>query len=305
MRFPDFAARLPIFALLVAASLASGCAFLGGEAEAPSGAAAVPHVFPRPFQIIGHRGAAGHAPENTLAAVRAARALGVVEVELDTQLTRDDRVVLFHDGTLAAKTGHPSRVRDLTLAELTQLDIGAWFDATHPEAAQRFAGTRVDSLESVFAEMGRALFYHVELKDEEPGLAAAVLRQIDRFELRDRVIVTSFHFEQLERMQALEPALPLCLLIDHAGRRTGPVEEWISRAARADFAEVGVAAPEITPEQVAFARERGLWIRAWRIRNDEDMERAIAVGSHGMTIDWPEKLIRRLLEHEGSPGALR
>lgn len=136
-----------------------------------------------------------------------ARRLGAVEIELDVQLTRDERVVLFHDATLDRKTERTGRVRDHSLAELRTVDIGAWFDDSHPDIETRFAGTRLDSLESLFAEMGRELFYHVELKDAEPELPARTLSLIDRFGLRDRVVVTSFRFEQVERVRRLAPEL--------------------------------------------------------------------------------------------------
>jgi glycerophosphoryl diester phosphodiesterase len=257
-------------------------------------------LFPRPFQIIAHRGASGTAPENTLPSFRRARELGAVEVELDVQLTRDDQVILFHDATLDRKTGMTGRVRDHSLAELVKVDIGTWFDATHPDVAQHFSGTLLDPLASLFEQMGRELFYHVELKDEEPDLPLRTLEVIDRFELRDRVLLTSFHFAQLERARQLAPELPTCLLIDRESRREGSVDDWIDKAVAAGFSEVGVAARELTREQVLNARRQGLLIRAWSIKSLEDMDHAIAVGSNGMTIDWPEKLIRRLLEHTGS-----
>ena len=259
-----------------------------------------PEPFPDPFQIIAHRGASAYAPENTLPAFRLARKLGAVEVELDVQLTADDQVILFHDATLERKTAHAGRVRDHTLADLADVDIGTWFDREHAEVEEKFAGTGLDLLSVLFAEMGRALFYHVELKDEEPGLPASTLEVIDRFALRDRVILTSFHFDQLERIRSLAPGLPTCLLIGGEGKREGKVDDWIDRAAQAGLIEVGVASRELTREHVAHAHKLGLWIRAWSIKNLDDMEHAIAVGANGMTINWPEKLIARFLEHAGS-----
>jgi glycerophosphoryl diester phosphodiesterase len=261
-----------------------------------------PVAFPRPFQIIAHRGASAYAPENTIAAYRQALALGAVEVELDVQLTRDDQVLLFHDATLEQKTGLPGRVRDYTLAVVRDADIGAWFDRTHPEADAKFAGTGLNTLAELFEEMGDRLFYHVELKDAEVELPRLTLEVVDRFGLRDRVLFTSFRFEQLERVRELAPELPTCLLIDRQSQLSEPQAVWMDRAAWAGLTEVGLPAEDLTVASVARARELGLLIRAWRIKSLEDMERAIRVGSNGMTIDWPEKLIRRSLEAGGTPG---
>ena len=68
---------------------------------------------------------------------------------------------------------------------------------------------------------------------------------------------------------------------------------------------VGITARDLSPEVVAYARARALEIRAWGIRSDRDMERAIALGSNGMTTNWPERLIQRLVEHMGAGGAAR
>jgi len=259
-----------------------------------------PEPFPEPFQIIAHRGASAYAPENTLAAFRLARELGAVDVELDVQLTADDRVILFHDATLDKKTGHSGRIRDHTAADLEAVDIGSWFDREHPEVQEEFAGTGLDLLSALFAETGRDLFYHVELKDAEPGLPASTLEVIDRFGLRDRVLLTSFYFDQLERVRSLEPSLPTCLLIAREQGRDGSVDDWIERAVEAGLTEVGVPSRELTREQVRHARRHGLWIRAWSIKNLEDMQHAIAVGANGMTINWPEKLIARQREYTES-----
>lgn len=291
------------------AILAAGALLLvgGSGCSGPEPIARVDPVapFPRPFQIIAHRGASAYAPENTLPAFRLARGLGAVEVELDVQLTRDDRVLLFHDRTLDEKTNRSGRVRDHALAALEGAEIGSWFDRSHPEVKARFAGTRLDSLESLFAEMGDSLVYHVELKDEEPELPARTLQVIDRFGLRGRVIATSFSFEQLARVRELAPELRTCLLIRSGDRRQGSVDHWIERAADAGFTQVGVAAAELERELVAAARARGLWIRAYGIRSLDDMDRAIAAGANGMTIDWPDALVARFLEHAGSAGAGR
>ncbi len=183
----------PLRWALVSVIAVPGCAHppFGGD----------PDPFPDPFQIIAHRGASAYAPENTLPAFRLARKLGAVEVELDVQLTADDRVILFHDATLERKTAHAGRVRDHTLTELADVDIGTWFDREHADVEAEFAGTGLDLLSVLFEEMGRALFYHVELKDEEPALPRLTLEVIDRFALGDRVILTSLQFDHLERVR--------------------------------------------------------------------------------------------------------
>jgi glycerophosphoryl diester phosphodiesterase len=282
----------------------------GGCSEAPETRSAVSALadershaaFPRPFQIIAHRGASAYAPENTLPAFRRALELGAAEVELDVQLTRDDHVILFHDAKLDEKTELKGSVREHKLEKLSRAEIGSWFDRAHPDAAERFKGTRLVSLDEVFATFGDQLFYHIELKVDDSMLARRTLASVDRFDLRRRVMITSFHIEPLEGVRSVAPDLPTCLLIRRADQARESIEAWIDRAAAAGLDEVGLHIGDLSAERVGRARRLGMLIRAWGVASAKDMERAIQLGTNGMTIDWPEKLARRFLAHAGSPG---
>ena len=81
--------------------------------------------------IIAHRGASGHAPENTLAAFTRAVELGAGFIETDLHLTRDARFVAIHDSTLERTTNGHGAVQDHTLAELRKVDAGLWYDRTY------------------------------------------------------------------------------------------------------------------------------------------------------------------------------
>ena len=133
----------------------------------------LPKPFPRPFEVIAHRGASGYAPENTIPAFEKAYELGVVDVELDIQLSRDDRVILFHDTQLIEKTGHRGRLRDHAANDLLEMEIGSWFDRTHPEVEKSYAGTRLNTLAALFETFGKRLFYQAgdtSLQEESPHL---------------------------------------------------------------------------------------------------------------------------------------
>src|SRR5204863_4134011 len=108
--------------------------------------------------IIGHRGAAAHAPENTLAGLRRAKALGCSWVEFDVRLTADNQPVLLHDNRLERTTDGRGRVSAMSLAAVRRHDAGQWFHSS-------FSGERVPTLEEalmLLAELG--LGANVELK---------------------------------------------------------------------------------------------------------------------------------------------
>jgi glycerophosphoryl diester phosphodiesterase len=273
-------------------------------------------IFPVPFHVIAHRGASAYAPENTLPAFERALELGARQVELDVQLSRDDVLVLFHDSTLDAKTDLRGRVREHGVRELLGAEIGSWFDREHPDVEERFAGTGLISLGQLFQRFGDRLHYHIEIKAPEEAIAELLLQQIGRFGLKQRVTVSSFRFQQLERVRGLDPEIPICLLI-RDGRTlveqtesvpllrslfvSGLQKQWIDRAAGARFDQVGIAARDLTRRIVRYARDRQLELRAWGIKSDADMERAIRAGSNGMTTNWPDRLLERI--QAGSGGA--
>ena len=82
---------------------------------------------------IAHRGASGHAPENTIAAFRRAVDLGASFIETDLQLTRDARVIAIHDFTLDRTTTGKGQVHLLPLDQIRDLDAGAWFGDGQPK----------------------------------------------------------------------------------------------------------------------------------------------------------------------------
>src|ERR1700733_1218858 len=104
--------------------------------------------------IVAHRGAFGSAPENTLAAVERAVALGAQFIETDLHLTRDARCVAIHDKALERTTNGRGAVRDYTLAELRELDAGMWYD-------RQFMGQKIPTLEEVleFSRQHAVVFY--------------------------------------------------------------------------------------------------------------------------------------------------
>ena len=203
-------------AILVAVSVAlPGCrtnsdtaTVEGGDEVLTNPETDPPTRFPIPFQILAHRGASAYAPENTLPAYRVARDIGVYEVELDIQLSSDDVVIIYHDAELEPKTGNPGTVRDHTAAQLVEMDIGTWFDRTHPEIEEKFAGTRLATLDEFFREFSSEFYYHIGLKSTDADLPRLALAIADHNGVRGRVRFTSFHLEQVERVHASPPVFP-------------------------------------------------------------------------------------------------
>ncbi len=166
-------------------------------------------VAPR---LIGHRGAAALAPENTLASIRAAAESGVSWIEVDAKLARDRVPVLMHDATLERTTTAQGPVADLTAAELGRLDAGTRFDP-------RFAGEPVPTLAQCLEEcrtLGLGLDLEIKPdKGSEAATAAAVLAVLDNagWTAADPILITSFAIQSLRVVRDYAPTFQRGLLI--------------------------------------------------------------------------------------------
>jgi len=160
--------------------------------------------------VIGHRGAAAHAPENTLAGFRTAKALGCAWVEFDVRLTGDEALVVCHDDQLDRTTAGHGRISRLPLAAIRRFDAGNWF-------APRFAGERVPTLaEALTLCRELDLGANVEIKAERgrgPASGAAVARCLYRLAGGlPPVLVSSFLADAVAAAAALAPAIPRGML---------------------------------------------------------------------------------------------
>lgn len=176
-------------------------------------------------RVMGHRGAAGHAPENTLAGIRMAAALGARWVEFDVKLTRDSVPVLLHDAKVNRTTDARGVLSRLNLAQTRNFDAGRWF-------APEFAGERIPTLEEAIA-LARSLGLgaNIEIKATRGRHRETAARSIPIIARAwaddpDQVLVSSFSTESLSVAKEIAPQIRRGLLM----RRRLP--GWRDRAER-------------------------------------------------------------------------
>ena len=156
--------------------------------------------------IIAHRGDSATRPENTLNAFRQALSVGADLVELDVQLTKDGQVVVLHDVTVNRTTDGNGSVREMTLAEVKKLEAG------YPSRfGAQYKGERVPTLAEALEALRGKKKVLVEIKresvsaDDENGIEAKVVKEIDRLRMHKEVAVISFERKSLARCQKLSP----------------------------------------------------------------------------------------------------
>ncbi|NUJ58868.1 glycerophosphoryl diester phosphodiesterase [Halomonas taeanensis] len=176
--------------------LSSSVSSPGASSLSPSATEALP-------RLMAHRGLSASAPENTLAAVRAAHEAGFTWVELDVQLLADGAPVIWHDATVKRCSNGHGRLAKLSLAEARRLDVGTWFDAS-------FAGERMATLDEMLAlidTLGMGLNLELKLaRGRDPAaLAEATVPRAMAMLPATRLIVSSFSRSALKAARGLEP----------------------------------------------------------------------------------------------------
>jgi glycerophosphoryl diester phosphodiesterase len=257
----------------------------------------IPAVLDRPTKTtdhrvltVAHRGASWHAPENTLAAVRAAVALGVDMVEVDVQRTRDGALVVMHDATLLRTTDvrnrYPGRapwsLSELTFAELRGLDAGGWFSPAH-------TGERVPTLAEVLAVLrgtGTGLLLELKRPDLHPGVVADLAVELVAHHRASGppvdVVVQSFDVPAMKELKTRLPMLPVGLL---------------GRPAVANLAALATWADQVNPSHLAAdaayvraVRAHGMQCFVWTVDRVPTLRRALRLGVDGIITNRPDRL---------------
>jgi glycerophosphoryl diester phosphodiesterase len=236
---------------------------------------------------IAHRGASGHAPENTMAAFRRAVELGASFIETDLQITRDARVVAIHDFTLDRTTNGKGQVHLQTLEQIRALDAGAWFGG---HEGKTFAGERVPTLKEIldFAKEHDVIFY-LEIKSGPAwGIEHAVVAALRDQNASARVVILSFDPSTLDSVHRLDSTMMTGFLCEH------PSNDLVERAVRAGARQLVARGDLITTEVVDKAHHAGLQVVAWTINEANQMQRLIASGVDGIITDYPDRLLSEL-----------
>jgi len=230
--------------------------------------------------LIAHRGASGHAPENTLAAFRKAVTLGASFIETDLQLTRDARLVAIHDETVNRTTNGKGAVHDLTLAELRRLDAGSWFGS-------EFAGERIPTIEEIldFAKKYDVIFY-LEMKPGGAfGSEHALISGLRASGEIARTIIISFDAAILANVRKIEPTVMTGLLYD------GQIEKPIDQALEVGARQLAVRGDLVSPALLTAARAKDLQVVCWTVNNAAHMRLLMDAGVDGIMSDYPDRLV--------------
>ncbi|WP_425445453.1 glycerophosphodiester phosphodiesterase [Virgibacillus ndiopensis] len=233
---------------------------------------------------VAHRGASGHAPENTMAAFQKAFEMKADYIEIDVQLSKDGKMVIMHDTTLDRTTNGTGNVRDYTLEELKQLDAGRWF-------SEEYAGEHIPTFEEVIDTFRGKIGILIELKSPElyPGVEEKVAdtlkeRNMDKPK-NNKIIIQSFNHESVQTSKELLPTIPHGVL---AGLSWADVtdDELVDFASYADYFNPNMNI--LTPELVDRIHSTGMEIYPYTVITQEQADNLFQLGVDGIITNFPE-----------------
>lgn len=233
-----------------------------------------------PF-VIGHRGAAGLAPENTLASIIRAKQEGATWVEFDVMLARNGETILFHDQTVDRTTDGVGAVAELSLSELRNLDAGGWFDTA-------FAGERIPTfVEAMVTLVRQGLGANVEIKPTkgtERETAAAVARLIKSdWPVNTAVpVISSFSEEAIAVVHQGIPEVPRAMLFKKLPT------DWREIVSRYECAAIHMSNRYLTSSLISDAAEMGLPVRVFTVNDPARANALRDMGVQSVFTDRPD-----------------
>lgn len=228
--------------------------------------------------IYGHRGASGHAPENTLEAFKLAMDMGADGFELDVHMSADGALVVIHDETVDRTTDGTGFVKDLTLAQLKALDAC--------NGMEKYRGAKIPTLGEVF-DLVRDTHHivNVEVKTDEcfyPQIEEKCLALAKEKGVEDRVIYSSFNHYTLMKLRELKPDARLGMLFGDIMVRPWEYAEQL----RVDYLHP-MKMNIYVPGFGEGARAAGYGINMWTINDEETMAECLKQDA-GIITNYPD-----------------
>ena len=233
--------------------------------------------------IMGHRGAAASAPENTLSSLRRAAELGASWVEFDVMLTRDDVPILFHDDSLKRITGKDALMADTDLCDLNGLDAGAWFD-------EAFRGERIPTLEAAIQLVHQlGMRVNIEIKStlgRDVVTARRIVETLSAIWPADQPppLLSSFSRMSLAAVQVLQPEWPRALLVFRIPK------DWQTAVQALECTAFHVFGRRLNQKIVSEVKQAGYQLAAFTVNKRPRARTLAAFGVDCLITDAPDEI---------------
>lgn len=216
---------------------------------------------------IGHRGARGHEPENTIRGIRRALAMGVRGIEIDVHAVHG-RLLVIHDDSLTRVAGVDKQLHELTFDELRKLDVGS--------------GEQIPLLEEVLAIMPHEILFNIEMKGK--GCASLLVPILSRHQAPEQLLVSSFHHLELRQFHMAMPSIATGILL------CGMPLRMVSDARECGATHININLENATPDVIEEIHQAGMKVLVYTVNNPQDIERMRTLGVDGIFTDFPDRV---------------
>ncbi|WP_425390996.1 glycerophosphodiester phosphodiesterase [Ekhidna sp.] len=246
-------------------------------------------------KVIGHRGAAGLAPENTITSIRKAIDLKVDVIEIDIHLTKDDRIVVMHDYEVSRTTNGEGDIEDLTLGEIKNLDAGSWF-------SDEYSGEKVPTLEEVIDLINGKCELLIEIKWPKKGIYKGIVSKMaELITLKGAtswITVQSFETKYLHECIEEFPDIRINQLVFG---KSSIAPFYYDRKFRFGYfrpldkaQSVNIFYMYANESFVKKMHNNGYQVAAFTLNKPEDILKAANVGLDGIITDYPNLALKAL-----------
>lgn len=228
---------------------------------------------------------------------------GADGIEFDVRLSKDGEVVVIHDADLKRTGGRECFVKDLSSKELSQIDVGSWFNRRFPQKANDvFSNATVPKLNEVFKTFkGENFQLYVEMKFDEgedyKALVDAVAKEIRTHKIEKQVVVESFDLSAIKELKIIAPEIKTAALFEPKFFRFVRTKKRLIEEAKAhDADEIAPHHTLATKQLVEASSLAGLKTVIWTTDNPVWIQRAVKYGIHAVITNNPAKMRKGVRE---------
>lgn len=234
-------------------------------------------------KVIGHRGACGHAPENTMVSFMKAKALGVDWVEFDIQLTQDEKLVVFHDLDFTRLANRPEILTQMNYVQCSQIDVGSYF-------APEFRGQQVPLLEDVLRYLLTVnITPNIEIKSDtltDLLITEQLLALLERVWPVDRMppLVSSFDLPALQQLRELDQNIAIAFLCEELPA------DWRGIAEALKCYAIHTDHSRIDYDDVQAVHAEGYKMACYTVNDADEAKKLFQWGVDAVFSDYPERI---------------
>lgn len=230
------------------------------------------------FLKIGHRGAAGHEPENTLRSFQKAIDLGMDMIELDVHVCKSREVVVIHDATINRTTNGKGTVSGKSLQELQELNAGK--------------REKIPTLVEVLNLVQRKVKINIELKGKHTAepVAKIINASVRQKWQYDDFLVSSFNYQELQYFHVLQPDVPIGILVKLGVSQKKEIDQALIMALKLHAYSLNLPFQYVTPRLVEQVHQLGFKVLVWTVNKTKAIEKVKNLNADGIISDYPDRL---------------